>query len=112
MSAGAGHEQFAGIGGVSIEALACGLPVAAFPVAGPLDILGAEGRGPQNDLAAPVAALDRDLASAIARALTLDRKAAAAFGARFSWEHATDQFLAAIGGAIRLPSPQAEPELA
>ena len=29
---------------VNIEALACGLPVAAYPVPGPLDILGADGR--------------------------------------------------------------------
>lgn len=91
---------------VVIEALACGVPVAAFPVTGPLDILGAEGRGPDADLPEPVAALDRDLASAIARALTLNRKAAAAFGARFSWEHATDQFLAAITSAIRAPEPE------
>lgn len=95
---------------VVIEALACGLPVAAFPVTGPLDILGAEGRSPANDLPAPVAALDSDLASAITRALTLSRKAAAAFGARFSWEHATDQFLAAITSALHAPQPSAEPE--
>jgi len=30
---------------VNIEALACGLPVAAFPVPGPLDIVGEDGRG-------------------------------------------------------------------
>jgi len=31
--------------------------------------------------------------------LTLDRSAAAVFGQRFSWERATDQFVAAISGA-------------
>ena len=30
---------------VMIEALACGVPVAGYPVPGPLDIIGAEGRG-------------------------------------------------------------------
>ena len=89
---------------VIIEALACGLPIAAFPVAGPLDILGADGRGATGASAAPVAVLDSDLAQAITRALTLDRKDAAAFGARFSWEHATDQFIAAISNASGLAS--------
>ena len=89
---------------VIIEALACGLPIAAFPVAGPLDILGADGRGATGASAAPVAVLVSDLAQAITRALTLDRKDAAAFGARFSWEHATDQFIAAISNASGLAS--------
>ncbi|HEY0958182.1 MAG TPA: glycosyltransferase family 1 protein [Novosphingobium sp.] len=90
---------------VVIEALACGLPVAAFPVAGPLDILGPDGRGPDSDIPATVAALDCDLARGISRALRLDRKAAAVFGSRFSWEGATDQFLDAIHGATRRPIP-------
>ncbi len=82
---------------VVIEALACGLPVAAYPVAGPLDILGKDGRGPQGDLPATIAALETDLAQAISRAVRLDRQAAAVFAARFTWEKATDQFIAAIG---------------
>ncbi len=84
---------------VLIEALACGLPVAAYPVAGPLDILGRDGRG--QGMPATIAALDCDLEIAIARALRLDRRAAAVFGARFSWERATDQFLSAIHDALR-----------
>lgn len=85
---------------VVIEALACGVPVAALPVPGPLDILGPQGRGVDDDFPATVGALDHDLAAAIHRSLTLDRQAAAIFGARFSWEAATDQFLAAIHGAL------------
>lgn len=81
---------------VVIEALACGLPVAAFPVAGPIDILGPKGRGSDGLFPATVGALDSDLGSAIAKALTLDRKAAAVLGGRFSWDKATDQFVAAI----------------
>jgi glycosyltransferase involved in cell wall biosynthesis len=91
---------------VVTEALASGLPVAAYPVAGPVDILGADGRGPDGDLPSPAAAVDTDLARAIGAALRLDRKAAHTLGARFSWEVATDQFLAAIAGAF----PAGEPE--
>ncbi|WP_164094646.1 glycosyltransferase, partial [Serratia marcescens] len=49
-------------GNVMQEALASGLPVAAFPVAGPLDVVG--------DPA--IACLDEDLSRAIATAVTLD----------------------------------------
>lgn len=81
---------------VMIEALACGLPVAALPVGGPLDVLGPGGRGGIDPLPATFAALSENLAEAIGWALRLDRRAAAVYGARFSWEKATDQFLAAI----------------
>lgn len=85
---------------VVIEALACGVPVAAYPVPGPIDILGAGGRGSDGDFAAQVGVLDQDLSTAITGALQLDRKAAAAFGTGYSWERATDQFIAALRGAI------------
>ncbi|MBC2665930.1 glycosyltransferase family 1 protein [Novosphingobium flavum] len=85
---------------VVIEALACGLPVAALPVAGPLDVLGADGRGQFDPLPATFSALDRDIAVAVRKALRLDRKAAAVYGARFTWEKATDQFIAALTGAL------------
>jgi glycosyltransferase involved in cell wall biosynthesis len=86
---------------VVIEALACGVPVAALSVPGPLDILGANGRGVDGAFPATVGALDHDLARAIGRSLQLDRQAAAIFGARFSWSAATDQFLTAIHGALK-----------
>jgi glycosyltransferase involved in cell wall biosynthesis len=85
---------------VVIEALACGVPVAALPVPGPLDILGSAGRGEDSTFPATVGALDADLTRAIGRSLQLDRHAAAIFGARFSWSAATDQFLAAVHGAL------------
>lgn len=86
---------------VMIEALACGVPVAAFPVPGPLDIIGAQGRGPANDLPMRIGALDNDLSVAIARALTCDRMGAAVHGASFNWDRATDQFLDAVSDAVK-----------
>lgn len=70
---------------VMIEALACGTPVAAFPVPGPLDIV-----------TEAVGALSEDLVRAIDAARYCDRAACAAHGAGFSWEAATRQFLAAL----------------
>lgn len=81
---------------VMIEALACGVPVAALPVPGPLDVLGPGGRGVDGEFPATIGALDADLSVAIGRALRLDRRAAAVYGGRFSWQAATDQFLAAV----------------
>ena len=94
---------------VLIEALACGVPVAAYPVTGPLDIVGREGRGDDGSFPATIGALDDDLDAAIARALRVDRQAAAVFGARFSWARATDQFLSAIVHALG-SAPAAEPK--
>ncbi len=81
---------------VMIEALACGLPVAGFPVPGPLDIVGATGRGPDHELPAPVGVLYDDLAAAIDGALRLDRGTAADYGRSFQWERCTDQFEAGL----------------
>jgi glycosyltransferase involved in cell wall biosynthesis len=86
---------------VMIEAMACGLPVAAYPVPGPIDVVGPGGLGPDGTLPQPVGALDEDLAKAITQALVCDRTAAAAHGGSFSWERATDQFLGALGNAAR-----------
>lgn len=85
---------------VVIEALACGVPVAAYPVSGPIDILGADGCGVDLALPAPAGALDAALEQAILRALEVPREAAAALGSRYSWDHATDQFEAAINLAL------------
>jgi glycosyltransferase involved in cell wall biosynthesis len=68
-----------------IEALACGTPVAAFPVSGPLDVL-----TPQSG------AMSERLEDAIAAALRLDREQCLAHGRNFSWEASADQFLAAL----------------
>ena len=91
---------------VMIEALACGLPVAAFPVPGPLDIVGSSGRGMNGTLTRAVGALDDDLGAAIRRALNVDRAAAAAYGASFCWEKCTDQFEEGLVEALKGISDQ------
>lgn len=85
---------------VVIEALASGVPVAAYPVQGPLDILGRDGLGPDGELPGAAGVLSDDLDAAIRQALTLDRDHAARLGSRFSWESATDQFQRAITEAL------------
>lgn len=85
---------------VLIEALACGVPVAGYPVAGPMDIAGIAGRGPNSDLAHPVGALNADLAIAMAQALSCSRDAAATYGRTFSWDRCTSQFEDALKSAI------------
>lgn len=82
-----------------IEALACGVPVAGYPVPGPLDIIGAEGLGPFDELAEPVGSVSESLSFAINRALSCSREAAARYGAQFTWDRAADQFLAALYAA-------------
>lgn len=67
---------------VMLEALACGAPVAAYPVMGPRDVI--------TDPA--VGCLDDDLATAVARALTLDRNACRAFAEARSWPVAAKVF--------------------
>lgn len=80
---------------VMIEALACGTPVAAYPVPGPRDIV-----------TEPVGALHEDLDRAIGAALFCDRNACAEYGASFSWAAATGQFLSGLAAfeAEELPA--------
>ena len=80
---------------VNIEALACGLPIAAYPVAGPLDIVGEDGRGVHGGKR-PIGALDVDLGRAVERALRADRRAAVAEAEHYGWERCTDRFLAGL----------------
>jgi glycosyltransferase involved in cell wall biosynthesis len=80
---------------VLLEALASGVPVAAFPVAGPRDVLAG----------APVAALAPDLRAACLTALTLSREQCRAFALGKTWEASARSFLAnvrrvAVGAAV------------
>jgi glycosyltransferase involved in cell wall biosynthesis len=67
---------------VLLEAMACGTPVAAFPVAGPLDVVGDSGAG----------VLDQDLRAACLKALALDRAHVRRIAENFSWQAAARQF--------------------
>lgn len=80
---------------VMIEALASGLPVAAYPVRGALDLIGREGRG-LSGCNARIGAVDEDLAVAISMALSSDREACVAEGRRYRWAACTDQFLTGL----------------
>jgi glycosyltransferase involved in cell wall biosynthesis len=67
---------------VLLEAMACGTPVAAYPVTGPIDVL--------KD--GPSGVLDEDLRKACLAALDLDRGEVRRYAERFSWAAATEQF--------------------
>ncbi|MFY9657106.1 MAG: glycosyltransferase family 1 protein [Methylocystis sp.] len=84
---------------VQLEALACGLPIAAYPVTGPLDVVGAN----------PIGALNDDLRAACLSALNVSRTACRDFALGYSWENSARQFLehmnkVANQDARRLPS--------
>ncbi len=83
---------------VLLEAMACGVPVAAYPVTGPIDVVEDGVTG----------ALDENLARAARRALTLDPGACRARALRASWECCTREFAAnltaARSGTALLPS--------
>jgi glycosyltransferase involved in cell wall biosynthesis len=70
-------------GVVQLEALACGTPVAAFPVTGPLDVIADH----------PVGVLDTDLRSACIRALGISRELCRSFALERSWENSARQFI-------------------
>jgi glycosyltransferase involved in cell wall biosynthesis len=70
-------------GVVQLEALACGTPVAAFPVTGPKDVVADH----------PIGALDNDLRSACLRALTMSRETCRNFALERSWENSARQFI-------------------
>ena len=67
---------------VMLEAMACGTPVAAFPVTGPVDVVTPE-----------TGALHEDLATAVKAALQVDRAACRAYAARNDWQAIAARFL-------------------
>ena len=82
---------------VLLEALASGLPVAAYPVPGPQDVIGGS----------DVGVLDEDLAVACRKALAVPRHKTRAFALNFTWRESARQFLdnvllARAGGRRRL----------
>lgn len=69
---------------VILEALASGVPVAAYPVTGPSDVIGGSGAG----------VLDDDLAAAVIAALAIPAEKAREHALKYSWDSCIDQFAA------------------
>lgn len=78
---------------VMLEAMACGLPVAAFPVTGPIDVVRQGVTG----------ILDENLERACHQALPLDRHRVREEACRHGWEQAARQFEAWL-----VPAPAAD----
>jgi glycosyltransferase involved in cell wall biosynthesis len=68
---------------VLLEAMACGLPVAAFPVTGPIDVLGDSEAGVMRE----------NLQEACLLALRIPKAEARKHAEKFSWKVASEQFL-------------------
>lgn len=83
---------------VMLEALACGTPVAAYPVAGPIDVIGT----------AEVGVLDHDLRQACVRALHISRQKARAYAETFSWDKSVAQFESYLACAQAGAPPEAQ----
>jgi glycosyltransferase involved in cell wall biosynthesis len=73
---------------VILEALASGVPIAAYPVAGPRDVIA--------NASVPVGALDTDLRTACLTALTLSRDECRAFALGMTWEESARAFLSHV----------------
>jgi glycosyltransferase involved in cell wall biosynthesis len=79
---------------VQLEALASGVPIAAFPVTGPKDVIGDS----------PIGVLNEDLRAACMQAISISREACREFALHYSWENSARQFIShahkvAVGAA-------------
>jgi len=83
-------------GVVLIEAMASGLPVAAFPAPGPIDVVSRE-----------AGVLSEDLLAACLAALKIPREAAIAHAERFTWRESARQFLDNVEAARRTAAARA-----
>ncbi|HEY9279136.1 MAG TPA: glycosyltransferase family 1 protein [Eoetvoesiella sp.] len=68
---------------VLLEAMACGCPVAAYPVTGPIDVLGDSDAGVMHD----------DLQQACLKALRIPREKAREHAEKYSWRASTETFV-------------------
>lgn len=76
---------------VMVESMACGTPVAAYPVPGPIDVIGHD---------SPGGVIDADLRAACLAALEKTREGARRHAEQFNWPTATRQFEQAL---VRIP---------
>jgi glycosyltransferase involved in cell wall biosynthesis len=81
-------------GVVQLEALASGLPIAAFPVTGPKDVVADH----------PIGVLSEDLRAACLGALELRRDACRAFALNYSWENSARQFIGHLQKLVEGPA--------
>lgn len=77
-------------GVVQLEALACGVPVAAYPVTGPLDVIAGH----------PIGALNEDLHAACLDALKISREACRDFARTRSWDNSAKQFIGNVSKVV------------
>jgi glycosyltransferase involved in cell wall biosynthesis len=85
---------------VLLEALASGVPVAAYPVPGPLDVIDGSDAG----------CLDDDLGRAVRQAISIPATVCQARAEAFSWDRSAEQFLSnlhIIGGSDAPAAPRA-----
>ena len=85
---------------VNLEAMACGVPVAAFPVTGPIDVVEDGVTG----------ALDPDLGKAADRALRLDPRECRARALQSSWATCTREFESNLITCRPVPRPRSAAE--
>ncbi|HTT08338.1 MAG TPA: glycosyltransferase family 1 protein [Gammaproteobacteria bacterium] len=71
---------------VMLEAMACGVPVAAYPVTGPIDVV-RDGK---------TGVLDEDLATAIAGALKIPRQNCVEYARRHTWRACAERFVSLL----------------
>ncbi|MFP4335878.1 MAG: glycosyltransferase family 4 protein [Wenzhouxiangella sp.] len=86
------------LGLVMLEAMACDVPVAAFPVPGPIDVV----------LNGVSGCLDENLQLAMEGALQLDRSDCRVFAGEFTWRHCTQIFVDQLQPATAPAAPQAD----
>ena len=81
---------------VMLEAMACGVPVAALPVRGPLDVV--------TDPTAGI--LDFDLGRAALNALELDRESGRRHAEQFPWEKSVEVFVSQLTSCFNKKATQ------
>ncbi|PPQ43407.1 glycosyltransferase family 4 protein [Rhodopseudomonas palustris] len=87
---------------VLLEALASGVPVAAFPVTGPRDVIGDS----------PVGVLSEDLRAACLGALEISREACLEFAADHTWEASAHAFIDNVRRVSMLEPARLDPHAA